>query len=209
MWAVNKHTGQRKWVQCHLPQCAWKGESLYERLAHKRTLSKQSLWGQVSVKLTAEIYINNTSSNSRLTAAGRQATAINTIHRTVSRHFFFSSLPTFDEKTTELQLHAEKLTETVLHFFGSFVLLHGSPLIWQLHNNTLAPSPALETETDTKIIKTETSLHLNLEFFFFFFILFYFICTYIYIYIIHLLLFYFYSNHYSFYFLFSILSLSL
>jgi hypothetical protein len=27
----------------------------------------------------------------------------------------FFSLPTFDEKTTELHLHAEKLTETVLH----------------------------------------------------------------------------------------------
>jgi hypothetical protein len=38
----------------------------------------------------------------------------------------FSSLPTFDEKTTELYLHAEKLTETVLHlnlghFLGFFV----------------------------------------------------------------------------------------
>jgi hypothetical protein len=26
--AVNKHAGLRKQVQCHLPQCAWKGESL-------------------------------------------------------------------------------------------------------------------------------------------------------------------------------------
>jgi hypothetical protein len=25
---VNKHTGLRKQVQCHLSQCAWKGESL-------------------------------------------------------------------------------------------------------------------------------------------------------------------------------------
>jgi hypothetical protein len=79
-------------------------------------MSKQSLQGQVSMKLTTEICINNTSSNSRLTAAGRQATATDTIHRTVSRHFsFFFSLPAFDEKTTELYLHAEKLTETVLH----------------------------------------------------------------------------------------------
>jgi hypothetical protein len=82
----------------------------------------------VSVKLTQEICINNTASNSRLTAAGRQATATDTILRTVSRFFFFS-LPTFDEKTTELHLHAEKLTETVLHlnlgtlrgFFFSFL----------------------------------------------------------------------------------------
>jgi hypothetical protein len=81
---------------------------------HRRTLSKQSLRGQVSAKLTPEICINNATSNSRLTAAGRQATASDTIHRTVSRLFFFSLL-TFDETTTELHLHAEKLTETVLH----------------------------------------------------------------------------------------------
>jgi hypothetical protein len=37
----------------------------------RRTLKKQSLQGQVSVKLTPEICINNASSNSRLTAAGR------------------------------------------------------------------------------------------------------------------------------------------
>jgi hypothetical protein len=75
----------------------------------------------VSVKLIPEICINNTSSNSRLTAAGRQATVADNIHRTVSRLFFFS-LPTFDEKTTELHLHAEKLTATVLHLnLGHFV----------------------------------------------------------------------------------------
>jgi hypothetical protein len=70
----------------------------------------------VNAKLTPEICINNITSNSRLTAAGRKATAADTILRTVSRHFFFSLfLPTFDERTTELHLHAEKLTETVLH----------------------------------------------------------------------------------------------
>jgi hypothetical protein len=35
------------------------------------TLSKQSLRGEVSVKLTPEISINKTSSNSRLAQAGR------------------------------------------------------------------------------------------------------------------------------------------
>jgi hypothetical protein len=74
----------------------------------------------VSAKLTPEICIKNASSNSRLTAAGKQATAADTILRTVSRlffcFFFFSLLlPTFDERTTEFHLHAEKLTETVLH----------------------------------------------------------------------------------------------
>jgi hypothetical protein len=28
MWTVNKHAGLRKQMQCHLLQCAWKGESL-------------------------------------------------------------------------------------------------------------------------------------------------------------------------------------
>jgi hypothetical protein len=100
----------------------------------------------VSANLTPEICINNTSSNSRLRAAGRQATAADTIHRPVSRFFFFS-LPTFDEKTTKLHLHAEKLTQTVLHlnlghFVGflffvlcSFVLFYFSALMRQLHNN--------------------------------------------------------------------------
>jgi hypothetical protein len=63
------------------------------------------------------------------------------IHRLVTRLFFFSLSP-FDEKTTKLHLHAEKLTETVLHlnlehFFCvcSFVLLYVSPLVSQLQNN--------------------------------------------------------------------------
>jgi hypothetical protein len=68
----------------------------------------------VSAKLTPEICINNATNNSRLKAAGRQATATDTILRTVSRLFFFLFLPTFDERI-ELHLHAEKLTETVLH----------------------------------------------------------------------------------------------
>jgi hypothetical protein len=37
----------------------------------RRTLSKQSLKGQVSVKLTSEICINNASRNSRLTAVDK------------------------------------------------------------------------------------------------------------------------------------------
>jgi hypothetical protein len=97
----------------------------------------------VSAKITPEICINNASSNSRLTTVGRRAT--DTIHRHVSR-LFFSSLPTFDEKTTQLHLHAEKLTETVLHlnlgqFVGfffvlcGFVLFYFSPLMRQLQNN--------------------------------------------------------------------------
>jgi hypothetical protein len=70
----------------------------------------------VSAKLTPEICINNATSNSRLTAADRQATAADSHSQTCLQtlFFFFLSLPTFDEKTTELHLHAEKLTETEL-----------------------------------------------------------------------------------------------
>jgi hypothetical protein len=117
--------------------------------AHAQEKSEQqSLWVQVSAKLTPEICINNASSNSRLTTTGRQATVAETILRTVSRlFFFFLCLPTFDERTTELQLQAEKLTETVLHLnlghlggyfcacVCSFVLLYESPLMRQLQNN--------------------------------------------------------------------------
>jgi hypothetical protein len=74
--------------------------------AHRKTLSKQRLQGQLSAELTPEICINNASSNSRLTAAGRQATAADTILRTVSRLFFlfyfsfflFFSLPLMREQ---------------------------------------------------------------------------------------------------------------
>jgi hypothetical protein len=69
----------------------------------------------VSVKLTPEICINKASSNSRLTTAAGEPEPQIAIHRTVSRLFFFSFLSSFDETTTELHLHAEKLTETVLH----------------------------------------------------------------------------------------------
>jgi hypothetical protein len=62
-----------------------RGKLVAEVVAQRRTLSKQSLQGQVSAKLTPESCINNASSNSRLTAVGRQATATDTIHRTVSR----------------------------------------------------------------------------------------------------------------------------
>jgi hypothetical protein len=51
---------------------------------------KQSLRGQERVKLTPEICINNASSNSRLTAVGRQATATDSNSQTCSQTLFFS-----------------------------------------------------------------------------------------------------------------------
>jgi hypothetical protein len=76
------------------PVCLEREKVVAEAHAQE-TLSKQSLQGQVSAKLTK----NNASSNSRLTVVGRQATAADTILRTVYRlFFFFFSLPLMREQ---------------------------------------------------------------------------------------------------------------
>jgi hypothetical protein len=83
-------------------------------------------------------------------AAGRQVTVADTSELSPDS-FFFLFLHTFDERTTELHLQAEKLTETVLHLnlghlvgllcvcvcvcVYSFVLLYASPLMRQQQNN--------------------------------------------------------------------------
>jgi hypothetical protein len=51
--------------------CLERGKLVTVAVAPRRTLSKQSLWGKVSVKLIPEICINKASSNSWMTAAGR------------------------------------------------------------------------------------------------------------------------------------------
>jgi hypothetical protein len=48
-----------------------RGKLVTVAVVPRRTLSKQSVRGQVSVKLTPEICINKASNNSWLTAAGR------------------------------------------------------------------------------------------------------------------------------------------
>jgi hypothetical protein len=111
--------------------------------------------------------------------------------------FCFVFLP-FDEMMTELHLHGEKLTETVLHLnlghfvvfllllfcavlFCFFFVLFFSPLMRQWQNYVWDIISRIGGwGMNTKIIKTETLLHLNLEIFFniylknFFFIYFYF-----------------------------------
>jgi hypothetical protein len=146
---------------------------------HRRTLSKQSLWGQVIAKLTLEICINNASSNSRLTAVGRQATAADSHSHTWLQIFFFS-LPTFEEKTTKPHLHAEKLTETVLHlnlghFVGFFLVQFCSTLCFLFDETTTEQHQRHHLQDwrlrdKHQIINTETSLHLNLGFFIFYFL---------------------------------------
>jgi hypothetical protein len=56
----------------------------------RRTLSKQSLQGQVIAKLTSEICISKVSSNSRLTEAGKQATTSDSHSQTCLQTLFFS-----------------------------------------------------------------------------------------------------------------------
>jgi hypothetical protein len=104
-------------------------------------------------------------------------------------------------------MHAEKLTETVLHlnlghFVGffvvvlcSFVLFYFSPLMRQLQNNIWGTnSRAGGWGMNTNIIKTETLLHLNLEFFLFLFLL-YFIYIFLFFYFLFLFfIFYFKSS---------------
>jgi hypothetical protein len=77
----------------------------------------------VSVKLTPEICINKASKNSRLTAVGRRATAADSHSQNCLQTLFFVTLSSFDETTNKLHLHADKLTETVLHLsLGHFVI---------------------------------------------------------------------------------------
>jgi hypothetical protein len=67
MCTVNKHAA----CSVTSPSVLGKGKACSSGIAHRRTLSKQSLQGQESVKLTPEICINKASSNSRLTEVGR------------------------------------------------------------------------------------------------------------------------------------------
>jgi hypothetical protein len=126
------------------------------------------------------------------------------IHRPVSRLFFFS-LSTFNVKTTELHLHAEKLTETLLHLnlghlvgfvcvcVCSFILLYVS-LWWDSYRRTSeALSQGLDAEGRTpKLLRLKFHCIWTWRFLFFifYFVLFYcilYIYMYIYIYFFHLL----------------------
>jgi hypothetical protein len=183
MWTINKHAGLRKLVQCHLPQCVWKGESLWQWLRHRRTLSKQSLWGQVNVKLTPEICINNASSYSRLTSAGRRATAADSHSQSCLQTLFFSSLPLMRQQPNYtcmlknlLKLYCIWTWDTLWCFFVClfsvvlvfFFFWFFSPLMRQWQNYFWGTISRIGGwKTNTKIIETETLLHLNLEIFFF------------------------------------------
>jgi hypothetical protein len=183
---------------------------------HRRNLNKQSLQGQVSVKLTPEICINNASSNSRLTAVGRWATATDTIHRTVYRLFFLSpylwrennwTTPTWWKTYWNcIAFELGTLCLFVCFLLCAVLFYFIFPLWWDNYRTTMAmeaPSPGLEAEGRTpKLLRLKLYCIWTCRFLKIFLILF------IYIFF-HLLIFNFYSYFYSFYFLFSILSLSL
>jgi hypothetical protein len=99
--------------------------------------------------------INKASSNSWLTAVGRWAKASdihsqNCLHTLFFSFFLFSS---FDETTTKLQPHAERLTETVLHLHLGYFVVYSLfcfvlfPLWWENDRITSeTPSPGLKAE---------------------------------------------------------------
>jgi hypothetical protein len=178
----------------------------------------------MSAKLTPEICINNASSNSRLRAAGRQATAADSHCKNCLYTLFFSHPPLMRKQLNYtcmlknlLQLYCIWTWDTRWFIFFFFCLcavlfyfMH--PLWWDNYRTTTeVPSLALEAETDTKIIKTEISLHLNLEGFFFllllilfFFILFIYIYFLSFTYVLFLFL-----PLFFFFFIFNPLSVSL
>jgi hypothetical protein len=171
-------------VQCHSHSVLGKGKACNSGIAPRRTLSKQSLRGQVSVKLTPEICINKASSNSWLTAVGKWAPASDRHSQNCLQNLFYFSLPLMRQQPNYtymlknlLKLYCIWTWDTLwwFFFFGlfcfvsfSFVVCFFSPLMrqWQKYfwNTT---SRIGSWGTNTKIIKTETLLQLNLEIFFF------------------------------------------
>jgi hypothetical protein len=142
----------------------------------RRALSKWSLRGQGSVKLTPEICINNASSNSRLTAASRWATASDSHSQNCLQTFFFLSLSLWWDNNWTIPACWKTYWNCIAFELGTlcggfFVLccfvLFFSPLMRQWQNyfwDTISRTGGWGTIT--KIIKIETLLHLNLEIFF-------------------------------------------
>jgi hypothetical protein len=154
MWTVNKHAGLRKLVQCHLPSVLGKGKACNSGSLHKRTLSKQSLWAQVSVKLTPEICINKASSNSWLTAAGRWTTASDSHSQNCLQTLFFSPYFWWDNNRTTpacWKIYWNSIAFELGTFYAVFlfglVWFGFFPLWWDNDRTTSeTPYPGLEAE---------------------------------------------------------------
>jgi hypothetical protein len=178
MWTVNKHTGLRKRVQCHLPSVLGKGKACNSGIAPRRTLSKQSLRGQVSDKLTSEICINNASSNSRLTAAGRWATDTDRHSQTFLQTLFFSPFLWWDNNWTTPACWKTYWTCTAFElgtlcgiFLFGLVWFGFSPLWWDEDRTTSeTPSPGLEAQGWTpKLLRLKLYWIWTWRFFFFYY----------------------------------------
>jgi hypothetical protein len=138
----------------------------------------------VSVKLTPDICINKASSNSRLTAVGRWATASDRHSQNCQTLFSFFlwldnnwTTPAW-WKTYWNCIAFELGTHCCFFYFVLFLWFFFSTLVRKWQNyfwDTISRIGG--GGTNTKIIKTETLLHLNLEIFFLFF---YFIYLFIY-----------------------------
>jgi hypothetical protein len=110
------------------PVCLERGKLVAVAVLPKRTLSKQNLRGYVSAKLTPEICINKASSNSRLTAAGRQATALDRHSQNSLQTLFFSlSIPLMRQQPNYtcklknlLKLYCIRTWDTLWCFFCLF-----------------------------------------------------------------------------------------
>jgi hypothetical protein len=193
------------------PSVLAKGKACSSGIVQRRTLSKESLLGQVSAKLTPEICINNATSNSRLTAVGGQATATDSHSQTGLQTLFFLSPYLWWENNWATPAcwktywnciafeHGTLCGVLVLFpFLCGFVLFYVTPLMRQLQNNIWDTVSRIGGwGMNTKIIKTETSVHLNLE------VCSFYILFYIYIHFFFHLHLYFYSYLTLFYFLFS------
>jgi hypothetical protein len=170
---VNKHRPEKAGVASPLPVCLERGKLVTVAVAPRRTLNKNKAcgarWMLGSLLRSA---INKASSNSWLTVVGRWATASDRHSQSCLQTLFFF-LFSFDETTTELQPHAKRLTETVLHlnlgyfvvfyFFVCFVFFPFDEMAELLLRNYLQN---WRLGTNSKIIKTDTLLHWNLGIFF-------------------------------------------
>jgi hypothetical protein len=169
------------WSSVTSPSVLGKGKACGSGITPRRTLSKQSLWGYMSVKLTPEICINKASSNSRLTEMGRWATATDSHSQNSLQTFFFSLFLWWDNNRTTtaywktywncIAFELETLCGFfvfifVLCCFGLVLFPFGETMIQLLLRHHLQD---WRLRDEHQFIKTETLLHLNLEIFYFFF----------------------------------------
>jgi hypothetical protein len=164
----------------------------------------------VSAKLTPEICINKATSNSRLTAVGRRATAADRHSQTCLRTLFFlSPYLWWDNNWTTpacwktywncIAFELGTLCGVCLFFLVRFCFILDFLVFFPFDETTtelLTISRNGGWGTNAKIIKTETLFHLNLEIFILFIYSFY---LFYYLYIFHLFILYIYIYFFFFF----------